>query len=485
MEIIVSAVLGELTTRSINFFINKSSKPTLLDAEGCLRRVVLRAIVIIDEAMGRQITNEALLLQLDMLRDAMHRGCYMLDIFRYQSHDKDDAEDQSMSHSSLFKLNYIKGFCSSSRNAQISKQLQKAHDDLISMILNVEELVTFLPRYPRLYRQPYSMHLLLDNCMFGRQMEAELTIKFLLHTQPLGSEELEVLPIVGPGRVGKSTLVAHICKDERVSNHFSEILFLRYNDVKDDELAAGLREGCAMKHQSHVSNSENVVRLLVIVELAGDLNEDAWNRMYSASKYFMPRDSKVIITSRSDKIVKFGTTRALTLKYLSHEAYWYFFKTLAFGSMDPEMHPKFTQLAMEVAGILNNSLLGANITAHLLRDNFDIHFWRKVLDFVKVLTHSLDLIIQGRPAQLERMDTSYKNLVVRHQYKCPSQEAAPKIGMVDVVYGRAKPRGKFEALVWRSRIPPFYNYIYSCEIREQNTKAAKRKRSLENRVTIC
>ncbi|TVU40360.1 hypothetical protein EJB05_13821, partial [Eragrostis curvula] len=121
-------------------------------------------------------------------------------------------------------------------------------------------------------------------------------------------------------------------------------------------------------------------------------------------------------------------------------------KTLAFGSMDPEMHPKFTQLAMEVARILNDSLLGANITAHLLRDNFDIHFWRKVLDFVTVLTHSLDLIIQGRPAQLERMDTSYKNLVVYHQYKCSSQQAVPKIGMVDVVYGRAKPCGKFEAL---------------------------------------
>ncbi|GJN10494.1 hypothetical protein PR202_ga28592 [Eleusine coracana subsp. coracana] len=65
---------------------------------------------------------------------------------------------------------------------------------------------------------------------------------------------------------------------------------------------------------------------------------------------------------------------ALTLKYLSHEAYWYFFKTLAFGNMDPEAHPKLVHLAMEITRIMNGSLLGANVTARLLRDNFDIRF---------------------------------------------------------------------------------------------------------------
>ena len=135
------------------------------------------------------------------------QACYMHDTFRYQSHSEKDTKDHIVSHSfSLSKVNYLKGICSSNRKTLILEQLQEALDNLKCMILDMKELVVFMSSYPRLYRQPYSMHLLLGNCMFGRQMEVELVLNFLLHTQPHGAEELDVLPVVGPGRVGKSTL---------------------------------------------------------------------------------------------------------------------------------------------------------------------------------------------------------------------------------------------------------------------------------------
>jgi hypothetical protein len=113
-------------------------------------------------------------------------------------------------------------------------------------------------------------------------METELVINFLFHTRPHGSEKLEVLPIVGPCKVGKSTLVVHVCKDERVCGHFSEILFLWDHDFTGSDHAK-FREVCEREHQSLVSNSNKVGRLLVVVELVGDLNEDAWNGLYYAS----------------------------------------------------------------------------------------------------------------------------------------------------------------------------------------------------------
>ncbi|ONM20743.1 hypothetical protein ZEAMMB73_Zm00001d005277 [Zea mays] len=81
-----------------------------------------------------------------------------------------------------------------------------------------------------------------------------------------------------------------------------------------------------MERQNQVSNLNKGRRVLVVIELSGDLYEDAWNRSYLASKWSLCSGSKLIGTSRSDKIVKFGTTRALTLNSLSHAAYWYFFK---------------------------------------------------------------------------------------------------------------------------------------------------------------
>ncbi|CAL5091866.1 unnamed protein product [Urochloa decumbens] len=428
MDTILSAVLSELSTRSIHFFISKISKPVPLDVEDCLRRVLLRAQVIMDEAMGRHITNQAMLLQLIVLRDAMHRGYYMLDTFRYQHHDEEETKDEDLA-----------------------------------------------------------------NCMFGRQMEAQLVINFLLHTDRHEGEDLGLLPIVGPGQVGKTTLVAHVCKNERVRGHFSKILFFYIHNFTNDEVS-NFEKACATEHQNHMSNSNIDRGLLVVVELIGDFNEDAWNRIYRASKQYMPTGSKIIVTSRSDKIVKFGTTQALTLKYLSHESYWYFFKTLTFGSTDPKMHPRLTRLAMLISKMLNSSLIAGNITACVLSDNFDVHFWGKVLTFFRGYfqrhvsrfgEHPIDLLCQNKPAHIARMTIPSEEFMVQRQNECSLEEEVPQITFKDVMFGSVKPHEKFEVLTWKARIPPYYSRVYTCEIQKLKTTASKRKRSTKNGSTLC
>ncbi|CAL5091533.1 unnamed protein product [Urochloa decumbens] len=493
MEILISAVIGELVTRSINFIINKIPRPTPMDVEDRLHKVLLRAQIILDEAMGRHITNQAMLLQLSIVRDAMYRGYYMLDTFSYQSRNE-DKKDKVMTHLSSSSQVHSVNF--SSRNTPILKQLQETLDDLTSLMLGVQEFVVFLTNYPRMSRQPYNMHLQLANCMFGRQMEAHLVINFLLHVQPHSAEELEILPIVGPSYVGKSTLVAHVCKDERVRAHFSEILFFHFQGFKDEELAT-FKDECELKHQNRVSESNLEGRLLVIIELIGDLNEDAWNRLYSTSKRYAPRGSKIIVTSRFDNIVKYGTTQALTLKFLSHEAYWYFFKTLTFGSMDPDMHPKLMRLAMEIAKVMGQGQprchLGANINAHLLKDNFDVQFWFEFLAFLRQSRHHQKLVSrfgehpsdlpnQNIPILFGRMSTLPEDIMVYNRCQHPSEGDVPKIKFQDVLCGSVKSHGKFEVLAWRSRIPPYHSYTYTCEIGGPKTRLSKRKRSMKNGV---
>ncbi|CAL5077628.1 unnamed protein product [Urochloa decumbens] len=458
-----------------------------------MQRALLQAQVIIDEATGRHITNQAMLQQVDMLRDAMHHGCYILDTFRYQSYDE-EAKDQVLGHSfSLSKVNFLKGTSSSNRNKLLLQQLENALDNLSSMILHMKECVVFLMSYTHLYRQPYSMHLLLGNCMFSRQIETELVVNFLLNTQIHACEELEVLPIVGPSKVGKSTLVAHVSKNERVQDHFSKILFLCDHDFTDNDLTI-LREGCALKHQNCISNLNKDKGWLVIVDLVGELSEDAWNVLYSSCKQLMPSTSKIIIANRSAKIIEFGTTKALNLKYLSLEASWYFFKTIAFGTMDPKMHPRLAHVAMEIAKLLDSGFIGVNTVACLLRDNFDIRFWCKVLDFLrrfvqkhvsKFSVNPFDLMNQNKPVHLGRMANPFEEVVFYCEYQRYSYEEVPKIRLDDVVYRSVKALGKSEFLAWNSPIPPYYSYIVTCEVRELKQRYAKRKRSTENGITLC
>jgi hypothetical protein len=56
----------------------------------------------------------------------------------------------------------------------------------------------------------------------------------LLEPEPERAEYLGVgvLPVIGRARVGKSTLVEHVCLDERVRSHFSLIVFLGDGDTK-------------------------------------------------------------------------------------------------------------------------------------------------------------------------------------------------------------------------------------------------------------
>lgn len=493
MEIFISAVLGELTARSLSIFVSNYSKPSALDVEDHLRRVLQRAQVIVDEAMGRKITNRAMIKQLEMLREAIHRGCYTHDTFVYQSQDKEDAKDHIVSQSSsLSKINSIKDLCFfCGPRPHILEEMQEVLDRLNSMILEANELVLFLNRYPRLCHQPYSMHLLLGNYMFGRQMEIEVVISFLLHRQPhRANKELDVLPIVGPGRVGKSTLVAHVCNDERVRDHFSEVLLLSDQDFRDENLYVR-REGRALEYQNCVLNKDGTS--LVVVEIAGDLNEDAWKN-FLQYKFSATSACKIIITSWSYKIKKFGTTGALTLKSrYSNEEYWYFFKTLAFGSTNPDTQPRLGYLAMRMARILHGSLVGANIAARLLRDNLDVQFWCKVLAYLKGLVqncvakfgeHPCDVLNESRAAHFGRMASASEEIIVHHQYQLSSQQEVPKIMFQDVMYGNIEPHGKFEALAWRSEIPPYHNIVYTCEIREIKTTGTKRKRSVVNGVTL-
>ncbi|KAF7051177.1 hypothetical protein CFC21_059446 [Triticum aestivum] len=422
--------------------INKYSKPPAEAVEAGLERILLRGQVIMDEAMGRHITNHGMLQQLSMLRYAMYQGYYVLDTFRCQAYQEEENIQAVSQSGAVSKFRYAQRLClSSSNNKKTSQGLEEALDSLRSMILDASEMVRFLTTYPRLHRQPYSMHLLLDKCMFARQRETEVVINFLLCTQSCTCS-FDVLPIVGPENVGKSTLVAHICEDERVR--------------------------------------------------VGDLDKDLWGNLCSLCRQSTTSGSKIIITSRSDKITNFGTTQSLVLKHLSDEAFWYFFKVITFGSTDPKMHPRLVYLAMEIAKLMYN-LAEASITACVLRANFNTNFWGKVLAFrqgcmqkqlCKLGVHPCELLSGNRPVYLQRMGrTSEDVLVLGTNQTCYSVEEAPKITAVDVLYGIARPQGgTFKVLLWKSRIPPYHTYIQTYEIREVQARAVKRKRPLMNGI---
>uniref|UniRef100_A0A452ZN21 Rx N-terminal domain-containing protein n=1 Tax=Aegilops tauschii subsp. strangulata TaxID=200361 RepID=A0A452ZN21_AEGTS len=224
MEALISAVLGDLASRAISFVVDKCREQRTAEEDlQRLQQLLLRLRAIVEEAEGRHVTNRGMICQVSLMTKQMFRGYYLLDTFKCRE-KKDNNEEVSVSSFVQSKFNPAKRFRRLSSNTQIesmvigresSKELKQAVLILERMVADMKEFVIFLMSYPRMHRQPYGAYLFLDKFMFGRQMEREQAISFLLQAEPLGAERLGVLPIVGPALIGKSTFVEHVCDDDR------------------------------------------------------------------------------------------------------------------------------------------------------------------------------------------------------------------------------------------------------------------------------
>ncbi|RCV09179.1 hypothetical protein SETIT_2G006400v2 [Setaria italica] len=492
MEAVVSAIIGDLAGRSISFLVDtylNLTAPTTGDDDERLHRLqqlLRRAHVIAEEAERRRVTNHSMLLQLNTMREEMYRGhhalAHMLASRRARSRDDDGDQDDQRRHAdddgpvshhhpfAMSQFNPAKRarlvIRSRDGHRQSEKRMQQALKRIETIITDVkDEFVVFLTACPPLGRQPYSSYMIIDKCMFGRQMEMERVVTFLLHDDEEedddgggGASKLGILPIVGPTKAGKSTLVEHACNDERVRDHFSQIVSFTLGDLVDENTLA-LRRGRVIRHRR--CPSDEGCRVLVIVELDGDRNsrgmdctimEDLFRRLRSICRTRVPCVSKIIVKSRSDKIASLGTTEPLRLDHVAKEAYWYFFKVCAFGSTDASEHPELVSIAMDMAVEMDRCFGLLDVFAGRLRSNFNARFWRLMLEVVREFKKKNLLMNDACHSDQNREVTepaSFNPKRTQDQFVCHGDYEltgfvdgeVPMISLHDLIFEGTRPRG--------------------------------------------
>lgn len=432
-----------------------------------LERLLLRISIIMEEAEGRQITNRALICQLNLLRKEMYREYFNLDTLRYH---RTEVQGYDVSHSfSHSELNNAKHRFLSTTDSHREEELQQVIEYFNNIIEDANGLVVFLRNYPPLYRQPYSAHLLIGKCMFGRQMEMDTIMDFLFRKEHLDVESVAILPIVGPTHVGKSTLVAHVYNDARVRSYFSRILLFTGDDINRENIAT-LKDCGMIMHRSSSSITKDD-RVLSIIEFSSDADEVSWNKFYSSYRAYLGRHIKIIITSRSNKIIKFGTTQGLALNFLPPEAYWYFFKILIFGSVYSVDHPVLESIAMEIARRLRGSFMGANKISAMLQKQFVSQHWKRCLgNLNKNIQWNVslfgqepfELVNKNKAISMQISDDEFA--VTDNRRACLVNENHPVITIEDVLCKRIKYAGEFQVLLWKSHVLPYSSYAARCTI---------------------
>uniref|UniRef100_A0ACD5UBK7 Uncharacterized protein n=1 Tax=Avena sativa TaxID=4498 RepID=A0ACD5UBK7_AVESA len=463
MELAMSAVAGELASRFISLLINKYHSRQACSEEKQLERLqllLLRARTVVEEADGRYITNSGMLAQLKMLADAMYRGYWALGAARYRSlEDALSPMEVKVSNSVRPKRSRtVHGAGASRKNkARYLLELQGALESLETIVRNMKEFVLILCGCDRMVRRPYDAYIYIDSFMFGRHTEKQLLFKFLLQ-QDHQSAAPAVLPIIGALGVGKKTLVAHVCSDERVRSRFSAILHLREADLSS-----------TAEHSSLMADQKT----LLIFEFVSDVDEKDWSRFYSAVAS-SDSGSRVVILSRHKSSEKFGTVEPIFLNALSYEEFSYLFKTLAFGSASQAEHPRLVRIADEFARELQAdwSLVAANLLADVIRRDLSVCFWLCILSRLRRVVetniamfgeHPKSLLERGHeiavtdfvlhPAcPLHLVWSSAKNdvLVKKKLSKVTFHELLMEPGA-----GRKVESG---LLTWESRLPPYTSF---------------------------
>ncbi|KQK03101.1 hypothetical protein BRADI_2g05611v3 [Brachypodium distachyon] len=389
-DVVLPAALSELLSRLFSLALTNFSWLATGNggAEDAHRRRLERLLASIgstvEEAEGRHITNDHLLSQLKVLSDGMYRGRFALEA---TGADADaDCRQRTGALPSPFnsakRLRLIFGRRRDSKHGEDKDKLAAAAiEDLESLTRDcMREFVSLVQGYPRRrVLRPVATTLYMDRRVFGRHVETERVVNFLLRPAS-GAPCLSVLPIIGWVKSGKTTLVKHACQDERVRGHFSLVESFQADRVVRNggrpgqtvwasdgaEYLAGLRTILSDERFS-------ARRSVLIFEDAWPMDASAWSALAaSPAACSLAAGSKLLLTSRDADHASIGT----------EEAYWYYFKALAFGGTNPAQHPRMAAMAKEMARQLGGTFLGARMVGELLSSKFDARFWRRMTEAI-------------------------------------------------------------------------------------------------------
>ncbi|KAF6998628.1 hypothetical protein CFC21_014731 [Triticum aestivum] len=366
--------------------------------------------VMIDRAEW-SIHKEGVPILLEELKDVTYDTEDLIEEFKYFKMKSEMDGPQSLMKRSL---DFIKSDISSSFDKV--KLLQQRAEHLMSK-LNATDLQQETPRFDRSVRPETSSFP--DSKVFGRQKET-VALKVLLGVPvsiPSGSKRkkghpvaaeataqkdcmdypvnnaVSVLPIVGIGGVGKTTLAQQLCQDQHVKAYFDQILWTCVSDDFDTkqltkELVHSCGEEIASDNLDYLQNKlAKVVRLKRFLMVLDDVWDDSvkdngqeWQK-FCAPLTTGVQGSMILVTTRSSKVAKLVCTlNPFQLQGLEEDTFWEFFKTCALGGKSSTMDVKLATIGRMIVPKLKGSPLAAKTLGRLLGMKIDTVHWTNILN---------------------------------------------------------------------------------------------------------
>ncbi|KAM3202116.1 hypothetical protein P3L10_029740 [Capsicum annuum] len=227
-----------------------------------------------------------------------------------------------------------------------------------------------------------------ESDVFGRQNEIEELID-RLSSKEASEKNLTVVPIVGMGGLGKTTLAKAVYNDEKVKGHFGLKGWICVSEPYD---AFRISKGLLQEIGSLDSKDDNNLNEMQ-VKLKERLNgkrflivlDDVWNDNYNEwdelRNIFVQGGigSKIIVTTRKASVALIMRGEQISIGTLSIDDSWSLFKRHAFENMDPMEHPELEEVGKKIAAKCKGLPLALKTLAGLLCSESEVEGWRRIL----------------------------------------------------------------------------------------------------------
>ncbi|XP_048566642.1 uncharacterized protein LOC125546422 isoform X2 [Triticum urartu] len=211
--------------------------------------------------------------------------------------------------------------------------------------------------------------------------------------------DLTIIPIVGPGGIGKTTLTQYIYNSKEVQDHFKirvwvcvstdfSVYRLTQEIVHSIPKAEGEQNDRESNELQNLDQLQKLIEkrlknkrfLVVLDDIWKYGNEDEWKRFLVPFEKQKGNGDTVLVTTRfleAAKMVKTGD-KLFELEGLKPEEYWSLFLASVVDKIDHDLD--LIKIGKKIVEKLKGSPLAAKTVGRLLRKNLTVEHWTRVLE---------------------------------------------------------------------------------------------------------
>ncbi|XP_076919687.1 putative disease resistance RPP13-like protein 1 [Bidens hawaiensis] len=276
-------------------------------------------------------------------------------------------------------------------NLSLSQRMYKKLDNITTKLQDLEKEKVSLGLVVKDEKSKiiYQTSLVDTSSIVGREEEKNELVVKLLGDEP-GNQNFSIVPIVGMGGLGKTTLARLLYDDEEVKNHFELKAWACVSDEFDIfSISKVILQSVTGENkdftdlnllQVDLKNQLKEKRFLIVLDDVWSESYEEWETLVSPFHECAP-GSKIIMTTRKVQLLeKLGCNHINHLQTLSHDDAISLYAQHALGANNFNSHPMLMAYGEGIVKKCDGLPLALRVLGRLLRTKTEEEEWKELLN---------------------------------------------------------------------------------------------------------